>query len=1724
MVDADEQSATSLLLLGPVSLRTSRGEIDPGGVRLQRLLVALAIDRPAEVSKDRLIERLWSDRTPPPGAEASLRTYVSRLRNRFESGGLAEPLIATTERGYRLEPRDIRVDIDEFANLIETARSTTTEDGLALTEQAIALWRGQPFGVAGDDGWVQAESTRLAELLVAARELRLSHLASSGAHDTVIAEARQLAIDHPWRDGIRSALISSLHQAGRSAEALAAYQDYRRELLTDLGLEPGPELQDLERRILANDEELIPRRPPTVPGYVIAEPIGRGAYSTVWRAQQTSLDREVAIKEIRPELADRPGFVRRFETEAQLVARLEHPNAVPVHDYWREPGAAFVVMRLLRGGSLADRLERRPLTGAELLQLAEQVGGALQAAHDLGIVHRDVKPGNVLLDEAGNYSLADFGIAALVDADQVDGTSSVGSPRYAAPEQLRGEPVTTAVDVFSLGATLRSAAVAGGRACVDPEPLGVVLDRAVAADPRHRQATVATLVDEVVAVLGRNDDLPVAAPGSRTAIQVVSRNPFRGLRPFEEVDAGIFRGREQIVERVVARLETEPVVAIVGASGSGKSSLARAGVVPALQAGRSAPPAPVVAVMVPGDAPFARLTAALRSVSVIPLAGPTGNATRAAGIGGAGSADDTLRETIISALPGGGSLVLVIDQFEELFSLSSAEDRAAFVDQLSAAVTAPDAPVRLLVTVRADRWNHPLDLPVLGDLLARNAIHLTALEPAELERIIIEPVHLSGCRLEEGLLSRLILDASTRPGALPLLQYTLTELFERRDGDLLTNAAFDELGGLAGSVATTAERVYSELDDDQKALARRSFGQLAAVETETGARRRVALDPVAAHDSDRALGRFVDARLLTRDRDPVSRAPTIEVAHEALFSSWDRLATWLDEDRAERELQVQLSNNARQWSEGGRDDSDLLRGPRLEAGLDWLERAAPIATDELTAYLVASREHRDEEHNRERRRLRRLRLTLLATAALLVVTLAAGVLAGGQRDRARSARSDGETRRLVAAVAGATETNRELGLLLAAEAYRRDPSPLTLGALQQALTRTGPFLGLLGAGRPYRELAWDPDGTTIYALHDNGVDALPTTGGDRRELVSSRTIAGLDVAEDGTRLAVGTGEGAVIVDIASGRVVQSLAAEGVISALDLDPTGRRLATGDRDGWLRLWDVEIGTELATARLAHGERQDDLPPEARFPDGAYHEPLTVPVGVSRVRFSDDGQRIFTTGGIFVRSFDGTTLEPDLDLLLDRPAFVGERRLPGTPTDIDFLDPTTAVVASGRYVTVIDLDRGEPVGEYQPAVEVGTLPNDFDLEVAGDRLVASTRSGLVAVVDARTGGRPTLIDTETRGAASLGVDVAVDPAGRRAAVAGDDGVRLVALDGSGLIHRSVERPEWGRTAQASADGRLLSWSGPGHAPAFHRLDQPRLEPMTPDIDNAVFGGLDHYGGPVVIEPLGDLGVLHFLDPETLQPTGQQLEVGTFTSGDVSPDDRWLAVGRGSPQRAGVAIYDRADLAAVAQLEPDGDRAVHTTSVAWHPDGRRLVAVFARSDIGSFALVFDRDTGRAISPEIRNSTSITDAVFTPDGRFLLTGDFSGKVVVRDAETFQPTGDELIVGTYGLGGEEGRPLQFTDDGRYLVSTLGAPVLVDAATWTPVGVPFPSDTRSLLGVPDGARFLPTVTDDRLIVWTLEPDRWADIACRAAGRNLTPTEWDQYGPTDAERVATCPQWE
>ena len=194
-----------------------------------------------------------------------------------------------------------------------------------------------------------------------------------------------------------------------------------------------------------------------IKGYKLSEEIAQGGFGTVYRAFQSAVNREVAVKVINPHLANQPEFIRRFEAEAQIIARLEHPFIVPLHDYWRDPDGAYLVMRYLGGGSLADYIRTNGnLSIEEAINILSQITQALHVAHRNQIVHRDIKPSNLLLDEDGNGYLSDFGIAKdhATSQNLTAPDSFIGSPEYLAPEQALSEAVTPQTDIYSLGIVL----------------------------------------------------------------------------------------------------------------------------------------------------------------------------------------------------------------------------------------------------------------------------------------------------------------------------------------------------------------------------------------------------------------------------------------------------------------------------------------------------------------------------------------------------------------------------------------------------------------------------------------------------------------------------------------------------------------------------------------------------------------------------------------------------------------------------------------------------------------------------------------------------------------------------------------------------------------------------------------------------------------------------------------------------------------------------------------------------------------------------------------------------------------------------------------------------------------------------------------------------------------------------------------------------------------------
>lgn len=527
----------------------------------------------------------------------------------------------------------------------------------------------------------------------------------------------------------------------------------------------------------------------------------------------------------------------------------------------------------------------------------------------------------------------------------------------------------------------------------------------------------------------------------RAKTPIVAANPFRGLRAFGEDDTAVFHGRERLVADVLRRIgEGAPLVALVGPSGSGKSSVVGAGIVPAIR--KQAPAGSdswVVAWMVPGAHPLVELEAALRRASLDPphnlgelVSDPTTGMLRA----------------VLGVLPDADArLLLVIDQFEELFSL--VEDAAArdrFLDQLVTVIDDPRHRAVVVLTLRADFYSRPLHHPEFGARLGDGVVNVVPLRPYELEAAAQQPVAHAGVHIEPALLAALLTDVVGRPGTLPLFQYALTELFERRTGDTLTLASYEAMGGVGRAVTTRAEDLFAELTATEQAAAEQVFLRLVAIgERDAWTRRRTAVSEIVALPVDLvALERVIDDyaghRLLTLDRDEVTGAPTIEVAHEALLTEWARLRDWIERAREDIRRHAALVSAIAEWETAGRDAGYLLAGTRLDDYERWATSATMQLTDTEQAYLEASVRRRDDAAAVEARRLasqRRLaasaRRRLWAITAMVAVLIVAGAVAAtrligvdGPRVVAVMPSVSDEVEELIAA--GLDRASRELGV------------------------------------------------------------------------------------------------------------------------------------------------------------------------------------------------------------------------------------------------------------------------------------------------------------------------------------------------------------------------------------------------------------------------------------------------------------------------------------------------------------------------------------------------------------------------------------------------------------------------------------------------------------------------------------------------------------------------
>jgi serine/threonine protein kinase/WD40 repeat protein len=1723
--------AISIQLLGPVDASVRGAAAELGGPRQRRLLAVLAMRAGERVGTSEVIDAVWADGELPADPREALRTYASRLRR-----ALGGPATIVVDAGtYSLSVPKGAIDAHMFESLLVDEGDDPDPNAL---RHAIALWRGPALAGFEHEEWARGFSTRLTELKHIADDDLGEALLRRRSDAEAVAHLASVVAEQPLRERSHRLLMQALHRSGRSAEAVRVFQAYRHRLATDLGLDPGDEIVALERAILSHHSP-VARGSATVPrdgglGYTLLEQIGEGTHAVVYRGHQPSLDREVAIKVIRQELANRPAFIRRFEAEAHLVARLEHPRIVPLYDYWREPGSAWLVMRYLRGGTLAERLTGAPLALDEVATIVGQIADALRVAHRVGVVHRDVKPANIFLDGDGNAFLGDFGIAHdLLHRSDSGNSPSVGSVAYASPEQLRHEAAQPSTDVHGLALvafhclTARlpfddatSAEQLLDRQLHEPLPsarrqrpelppeVDDVLARATEKDPALRPQSATEFADALAAALAG----PTAARHERarpTTDRIDFRNPFKGLLSFQEADESDYFGRTRLVERLLGRLADVEVggrfVALVGPSGGGKSSAIRAGLLPALRRGGVAGSSNwFVTTMLPGIHPFDELESALRRVAG---GGVDGLAVRMrADTGGIGDA-------VRSALPDPESeLLLVIDQFEELFTHCRSEtERHRFIRSLVDAVTDPQSRVRVLVGMRADFYDRPLRSPALAELFERGGVSLAPLSPDELELAIVEPVSRVGAHFEPGLVSRIIADVTDQPGALPLMQYALTGLFDRHESGVLTVRAYEQLGGLSGALSRRAEALYESMSPAHQAATRRLFIRLTTPgEGVEDTRRRVLRTELDGSEAvDAVIDVYGAARLLAFDHDQATRTPTVEVAHEALLRAWPRLREWLDEDRDGLRLHRHLTLAAPTWEASGRDPGELYRGGRLEAAGAWCLLHAFDLNAEEAAFIEASIESDARQRAAAARSARRVRRLLVGVACIAVVALAAGALAFQQRSRAQAEAHQAETERLAASAATLAVTNQRTALLVAAEAYRRDPGPRTLGAVQRALVAARGLQRFIGPTQRVDAAAWLDDHR--FAASIAGSLVLYSDTGDEFARYAGVTATELLNSPATGTLVVGTDHGLRLVDTKDGSMSPPILADHFVQALALGPDDSVLV-GTKQGMLVSLSSSTGEEHFRV-MAHPEQTvGELGIPGVQTETIPHVPLSAIRGVASVAFDPVSGTVATAGFGYARLWSVAGNRPTQVAEGALTYTVDKSRLAGGPTTAGFTsDGVELLVADPFHEWRLDRMSGEVI-DSAPVRERTSFVTQSDAAapalVHDGRLLTAFGGGFLTVSDFDSGQ----LEQQVQHGVGQPTSIAVGADGDRAVVTGSNGIVLLSLRGDGPISRSIPELPNGDSS-VSPSGELLATSRPQDRRAqiwrvtdngAERVALQGLQPyfiwFTRSDHQAIALDLDH-------------GLVLF-DPTT---GGSHRHVDGWDAGKggnpwLSNDGSMIAI---ESETGRVAIVDvaTATLTDIDPWDPYSPTALPT--LAFGPDDQTL---YGLKNDGTF-VKWDLATGV-------QSTLANLGAFGGFGAWiaistrgdLVTAYSSGEVIVRSLETLQPTGVRYDTSRPGYPG-----VGFSPDGSRVITFFGREMRMwDVAEHEPIGDPLPSDENSLINGSPSAYGL-TVIDGTAVRWNLDDQRWPEIACAAAGRNMTRAEWEQFGPRDAPYEATCPQY-
>jgi class 3 adenylate cyclase/WD40 repeat protein len=1151
----------------------------------------------------------------------------------------------------------------------------------------------------------------------------------------------------------------------------------------------------------------------------------------------------------------------------------------------------------------------------------------------------------------------------------------------------------------------------------------------------------------------------LTGPGLETP-PTAAECPYRGLLAFESIDRHLFFGREQVVAEVLGRIAPERLLAVVGASGSGKSSLLRAGVLAAVQMGeltevRSA------RLVTPGEQPPLEL-------------------------------EDDAAE------------LLVVDQFEELYTqCRDPELRARFVQALLA------RPGPVVIGVRADFYEQISADAELASRVAENQVLLGPMGEQDLRRAICEPARLAGLRLEPGLADLVLRDVAGEPGALPLMSHALRETWERRDGRTLTVTAYQESGGVSSALAQSADAVVAGTPPADRPLLRSVFLRLTEIGDDVeDARRRVRIEELvpqgaSAETVRTLLERLSDARLVTLDQG------TAELAHEVLIRSWPTLRAWLEEDREGIRLHRRLGDAARLWDAAGREPADLYRGARLSAAVEWANTDETLLNETERAFLTAGVDESAQTERHQLRINRRLRRALTAAAGLLLAAVGLLVFALLSRHDAVSAGASARSQAIAAKAETQIGRDPQRALLLARAALKLAPTPAAMLATSEALDANTvrsqlPSFGVQGCVTSNYMYLLDRGRIAV----DNTCDGHVVFGDLATRRIVRRVRVGPSSTEmilspNGRTLIVTSGSNVVSVGVSSGHVhrifsapfpIAYAAARRDLALTDGTTVGivnrqrnglRAVAHGDPSAnsvldllWASPNDLLIETSGQTRGAG------DLFPGLTVLDVKHGTRLPVPLPVAPHHLA---------------ALAFMNISPDL-----RTWFITGAEI--NPSSNQQVATTWAIDALRRRVRWIA--RG-PVG--QQANSVNASPDG--------RLVAIGYSqGAVDVLDAATGA----LVVRDAGSASIAAGWMAFPPGDRSLVTVSlDGVyRTWAARGSEQLRIQVPADP---AMDFTPDGRDLVLVGnQGEIIDRHSGRVVRRFPGFPATtvfnfcSSACFSNTPYMGRLAYLDPNSASPRIIEIDGRT----GQRVAAVTVPRVDaegVAPDGTIVPAFVDRGRLFAFAIDPRTGARRALSSAPSSGGCAATTP-AFTPDGRLMAIVDGCVHVAVWDLRSGRVVRTAVLPDRANAssaagggTTASGARLAADGRYVLVAVEGGGLVridLADGSFAERPGTQTVA----------KALAVSPNGRFYAIGRGDGTVdeYDARTLQLVRHHVLDQPIQTLAFSPDSREL-AVEDTSHVVWVWDTcdicenaHALATLAARESVRTLTPSERATFG--------------